>query len=218
MSEKKKKKIVIASDEEVAQYGGHTSENPDGTAGSSPEPAEKSMPGESTAASEAEQWKEKFLRAQAELVNFQRRAARERDEAVRYAVAPLVRSLLPILDDLERVITSGREHPDNAQAILDGVQMTLENFLKVLREAYVEPIKAEGVAFDPQVHEAVMERPSDEHPDRVVLEEVQRGYRLHDRVLRPAKVIVSKPTGGTEHTTPEGPDSESETARGEQGE
>jgi molecular chaperone GrpE len=210
--QKKKKKIVIASEDEVAQYGGDTSQRQEAAPGSEDQNADQSAAENAPEASEAgalspevnapeenepseaQQWKEKFLRAQAELVNFQRRAAREREESVRYAVSPLVRLLLPVLDDLERVIAAGREHPDNAQTMLDGAQMTLEKFHKALQEAHVVPIKAEGEVFDPQVHEAMMERPAGEHSERIVLEEVQKGYALHDRVLRPAKVIVSKPT------------------------
>jgi len=201
----KKKKIEIASEEEVAKYAaGARADHADTTEPES-QPTGEQTPGAGEpqadaaevqpeqAVSEAEQWKEKFLRAKAEMANVQKRAARDSDEALRYAVAPLVRSLLPILDDLERVITHAGEHQDSAQAVLDGAKMTRDNFLKVLRDAHIEPIAADGEPFDPQVHEAVMEQPSPEHTERVVLQQIQKGYRLHDRVLRPAKVIVSKP-------------------------
>jgi len=195
----KKKKIVIPDPDEVSRYGGTFSESSGGQSegGESSEAAPEQTPtsSETPLSDGAEGWKEKFLRAKAELVNFQRRAARERDESVRYAVVPFLRSLLPVLDDLERVIASGRAHPDNAQAILEGVQLTFENFQKVLRDAQVVAIEAEGMLFDPHVHEAMMEQPSEAHAERMVLQELQKGYLLHDRVLRPAKVIVSRPTG-----------------------
>ena len=204
MSRKEKKKVVIATEEETAEYGGSPPSDQAPATESAAEPAESAEEGADQAGqpdtleqarAEAEEWRDKCLRAKAELVNFQRRAARERDESVRYAVVPFLRSLLPVLDDLERVIASGRAHPDNAQAILEGVQLTFENFQKVLRDAHVVAIEAEGMPFDPHVHEAMMEQPSEAHAERVVLQELQKGYLLHDRVLRPAKVIVSRPTG-----------------------
>ena len=100
-------------------------------------------------------------------------------------------------ENLERVIESGQQKPDNAAALLEGVKLTLEHLLKALREANVERIEAEGTPFDPQVHEAMMEQASAEHSERTVLKEMMKGYRLHDRVLRPAKVIVSKPAEPT---------------------
>ena len=141
---------------------------------------------------EVAEWKEKCLRAKAELVNYQRRAEKDRAEGLKYANASFIRALLPVIDDLERVMASGAAHPENAQAILDGGRLTLENFLKILRDFRVEVIKADGEPFDPEVHEAMMEQPSPDHPTRTVLQEVAKGYRLFDRVLRPAKVIVSK--------------------------
>lgn len=207
----KKKRIVIPSEEEVSQFGGDAGDSTPETPGANPgEPGEADpKPGEAEAhdqnaeapealgdenfSADAAQWRDKYLRAKAELVNFQRRAEKDRSDALRYAYAPLVRSLLPIIDDLERVIASGEEHKDNAQAILDGVRLVFENFVKSLREHQVERIEAQGEPFDPAVHEAMMEQPSAEHAERTVLQEVARGYRLHDRVLRPAKVIVSKP-------------------------
>ena len=105
----------------------------------------------------------------------------------------LAKALLPILDDLERIIESGREHPDNAEAVVDGVKLTLDNLLKALSDFQVSRIDAAGQPFDPEVHEAMMEQPSPEHPERTVLQELSKGYRLHDRVIRPSKVIVSKP-------------------------
>jgi len=196
---KKPKKIVIATEDEVAQYADkapgkeETSSTP--TSASETEPADTGEVGGAAAGeelSEAEQWKEKCLRAKAELANYQRRMAKDHAESLRYANASLVRALLPIVDDLERVIESGQNHQDSTRGVLDGVKLTLDNFLKVLRDAHVERIEAEGEPFDPKVHEAMMEQPSPDHAERTVLQEVVKGYRLYDRVLRPAKVIVSK--------------------------
>jgi molecular chaperone GrpE len=197
MMGKNKKKIVIPDPDEVNRYGGaepQESDAPTGESEPSEAPSQQEAPPE-TSSTDSEGWKDKFLRAKAEGVNFQRRVEREREDAIRYAVVPFARALLPILDDLERVIESGCSHPDNAQAIIEGIQLTLANLLKALRDVHVVPIEAEGTSFDPHVHEAMMEQPSDEHAERVVLQVLQKGYILHDRVLRPAKVIVSRPTG-----------------------
>jgi molecular chaperone GrpE len=156
-------------------------------------PTEAGPEASSSEGGAVDEWKDKFLRAKADLVNFQRRAERERQDALRYAHAGLVKSLLPAVDDLERVIQSASEGPASSERLVDGVKMTLANFEKILREHQVTGIEAAGQPFDPEFHEAVMEQPSPEHTERTVLQVVGRGYKLHDRVLRPAKVIVSKP-------------------------
>ena len=195
-------KVVIPSAEEVAQYGGAQ----DGPAKDQPAPegGQVETPAATAEASAAENnWREIALRARAELSNFQKRSEKDRAEAIRYANAGLLKALLPVIDNLERVIQTGATAEGGSQALLDGVKLTLDLFQKVLREYQVETIVAEGQPFDPQVHEAMMERPSD-HAERTVLQELAKGYRLHDRVLRPAKVIVSKPSVATEAAESEG--------------
>ncbi len=192
---KKERKIVTPSEEEVAKYGGQPpteEEKPSQQQTEAAAETGENRGGPSEAEIPEEDWKDKALRAKAELLNYQRRMQKDREESLRYAHAGLIRSLLPVIDDLERVVTSAEEHTQDAQSILDGVKLTLENFFKVLREFNVQPIEAEGRPFDPQVHEAMMEQPSEDHPPRTVLQEVVKGYMLHDRVIRPAKVIVSK--------------------------
>jgi molecular chaperone GrpE len=186
-----KKKIVIPSEEEIAELTGEPR-----TAETAPDKAfGENAPGEDApdASPEVNAWREKYLRARAELQNYQKRSEKDRTDSIRYANAGLVKALLPVLDDLERVVSSGTEHTADGTAIRDGVRITLDNFTKALRDVGVVPIEAEGQVFDPEVHEALMEQPSPEHDDRRVLQEVARGYRLLDRVIRPAKVIVSRP-------------------------
>jgi len=201
----KKHKIEIATPQEVEQYVGAGPEETQ--APSAPaEAGAESMPGAAIGAApappagggpdlapEVQEWKDKYLRAKADLANYQRRSEKERAEALRYASAGLIRSLLPVLDNLERVIAAAEQNPGNGAALLEGVILTLDNFFTVLGEANVQRIEAEGAAFDPQVHEAMMEQPSADHSERTVLKEALKGYRLHDRVLRPSRVIVSKP-------------------------
>jgi molecular chaperone GrpE len=187
MSRKKKKIIEVATDEEVAAYAGEskTDESP-------ADDVEKGASEEVEAPrSEADEWKDKCLRAKAELANFQRRSAKDRQSALKYANAELVKSLLPVLDDLQRVVENGAS-ASSPESVVNGVRLTIDNFLKALAQYHTTPIEAEGKPFDPELHEAMMEQPSPEHAERTVLQVVAEGYKLHDRVLRPAKVIVSR--------------------------
>jgi molecular chaperone GrpE len=179
----------------VAQYG----QAPGGPAGekAAPEGSQvESPPGTAEASAKENEWRDMALRARAELSNYQKRAEKDRADSIRFANAGILKNLLPVIDNLERVIQTGIAAEGNAQALVDGVKLTLDQFQKVLRDYQVEVIPAEGQPFDPQVHEALMERPSD-HPERTVLQELAKGYKLHDRVLRPAKVIVSKPSAAS---------------------
>lgn len=130
-----------------------------------------------------------LLRARAEYQNFQRRAAIERAEAIRYANAGLMKSLLSVLDDFERAMSSP---PGSSDTIDEGVRLVYENLLKALREHGLETIEAGEEPFDPSVHEAMMQQPSADHPTGTILQECAKGYKLRDRVLRPSKVVVSK--------------------------
>ena len=207
-----KKKIAIPSEEEVARFGGGPPP-PESTGG---QPAAEPSPGSATPAAdqagadtgqpaaeaaaspealkaELEQWRDRFLRAKAELSNYQRRAEKDRADYLRYANAGLAKALLPILDDLERVIAAAAEHKNDPDVLTGGVKLMLDNFLKVFKDFGVQAIDAVGKPFDPSQHEAMMQQPSAEHAEPTVLTEAGKGYRLHDRVLRPARVIVSKP-------------------------
>ena len=148
-------------------------------------PGEPSDPGQ-----EIERLKEENLRLLAELRNVTQRAQREKSEALKYAETALAKELLPVLDDLERTLASAADTED-AEQIIEGVRIVHEHFLKVLRHRHIQPIDTVGKPFDPDRHEALMQQPSDEHPPNTVIQEVQRGYTMHDRVIRPAKVIVS---------------------------
>lgn len=134
---------------------------------------------------------EKLLRAKADFQNLQKRSANERNESVRYANAELMRSLLGVLDDFERSLSAANK-VEPADSVIEGVQLVYENLRKALREHGLEPIVALHEPFDPAFHQALMQKPSAEYPPGTVLEEVAKGYRLRDRVIRPAKVIVSK--------------------------
>ena len=132
----------------------------------------------------------RLMRSLADLENYRRRANREQEEARRFESLRLVRDLLPALDGLNRAISSAEQSGDQ-QALLNGIRMVAQQFRDILRGHAAEPIDALGKPFDPNLHEALTQMPSAEHPPMTVLQVVELGYRMHDRVVRPARVIVS---------------------------
>jgi molecular chaperone GrpE len=139
---------------------------------------------------EVAELKDKQLRLVAESQNCQKRAQREKQEAIRFAEFDFCHDLLVILDDLERTLLSADKGAD-VRAVADGVRIVYEHFLKVLASHGVRPIEALGRSFDPTYHEAIMQQPSAELPAGKVAQEVSRGYTMHERVLRPSRVVVS---------------------------
>lgn len=142
-----------------------------------------------------------LLRAKADFVNTQRRNEKSRLDAVQFANAELMRSLLGVLDDFERSLDAAGTTED-IKTIVEGVRLVYQNLKKALSDHGLESIEALDRPFDPHVHEAVMQQPAADCDPNTVLEEVAKGYRLKDRVIRPAKVVVSKalesPSGATE--------------------
>jgi len=134
---------------------------------------------------------ERYVRQVAELDNFKKRAAREREENVRYANENLVKDLLPVIDNLERAIAHG-SNGDNGKPLVEGIDMVLKGFLDTLSKHGVHPVAAVGLAFDPAQHEALAQVESTEHQPNIVIEQHQKGYLMRDRLLRPALVTVSK--------------------------
>ena len=135
--------------------------------------------------------RERLLRSQAELENFRKRARREADEAGRYREFDLLRDLLPVLDNVLRAIEAAERTPE-AGSLLAGFRMTAQQIEKLLDSHGCKPIETDGLAFDPEVHEAILQQPVAGVPDGRIVGVASRGYRLHDRVVRPAQVIVAK--------------------------
>ena len=133
---------------------------------------------------------ERALRSHAELENFRKRSQRELADERRYAVVPLVRDLLPVVDNLERAIAAA-EKAEGGSALLSGVQLVATQLAAILKAHQCVRIEAVGAPFDPNFHEAIGQEPSDEHPAGTVSRAFQAGYKLHDRVIRPAQVFVS---------------------------
>jgi molecular chaperone GrpE len=137
---------------------------------------------------------ERALRAQAELENYRKRAQRELADERRYALVNPVRDLLPVVDNLQRAIDAAAKASDGA-GLLEGVKLVAGQLDAVLKQQGCQPIETVGTPFDPNQHEAIGQEPSSEHPAGTVTRSFQNGYKLHDRVIRPAQVFVS--TGPT---------------------
>jgi molecular chaperone GrpE len=140
---------------------------------------------------EIKQLQDRVLRMAAEMENTRKRLEREKSECISFANEGLMRGLLPVIDNLARAVEHG-EADANCRSLLEGVRMTLKNFEEVLGKFGCVPFTSVGKVFDPNFHEAVMQQESSEHPEKTILQELQKGYTLHDRLLRPAMVIVSK--------------------------
>jgi len=138
---------------------------------------------------------ERLLRLSAEFENYKKRIDRQSDEFKKYANETLIKELLTVVDNLERAIcsTDGDNGVTRDSCVVEGVEMTLNEILKILKKFNVTPIEAKGKPFDPVYHEAMMQEETDEYPENTVINEFQKGYMIHDRLLRPAMVVVSKP-------------------------
>lgn len=140
---------------------------------------------------EAKNSYERYLRQAAELDNFKKRTARERDEAIRFANEALIKDLLPVVDNLERAVAHA-SGGGNGKPLVEGVEMVLKGLLDVLMKHGVVQITALGQLFDPSKHEAMAQVESDTHEPNSVVDELHKGYMLRDRLLRPALVSVAK--------------------------
>ena len=138
---------------------------------------------------------DKYLRLAAEFDNYKRLAQRDQRDQIRFGNEQLLRELLPVVDNLERAIKAAKG-AKSAEGLIQGVDLTLKQMQGVLGKFGVQSIPTTGQPFDPSGHQAVATVPSSQVPDQHVVEEFQRGYRLHDRILRPAMVTVSS---GTEY-------------------
>jgi molecular chaperone GrpE len=131
-----------------------------------------------------------YLRALAEVENIKKRSLREREEYLKYANVALIKKLLPVIDDLHRAIEVACNSKD-LEALSKGVEMTARSLDELLKGEGVQVIESIGKPFDPQYHQALTVEASDEHPENTVIEQLQKGYILHDRVIRPSLVKVS---------------------------
>ncbi len=141
-------------------------------------------------ASELAAQQERVLRIQAEMQNLRQRQIRELNDERKYSAIPVVRDLLPVLDNVDRAIEAANTTQD-AASLLQGLELIRQQLQQVLAQHNCSPINALGEVFDPNLHEAILQQPSDEHPAGTVIHVTETGYQLHDRVVRPTQVIVS---------------------------
>lgn len=141
---------------------------------------------------EAKENHDRFLRVSAEFENYKKRAAREMGDFRKFANESFVKAMLPVVDNLDRAIESSSNDKNTNTSVVEGVNMTLREILKVFEQFGVIPFESLGKTFDPGFHQAVMQEENEDYPDNTVLNELQKGYLIHDRLLRPAMVVVSK--------------------------
>ena len=173
---------------------------------SRPEPQEAAAVGEEAAAAEAaapaadplteamaevEKYKDLYLRERAEMENFRKRTQRDKEETRIFNRKELLLGVLPVLDNLERALAHAGQGGEN-QGLLEGVSMTFQQFRKVIEDYGARPIIAVGTPFDANLHQAMAQVETADQPPGTVVSEFQRGYLLHDRLLRPALVVVAK--------------------------
>jgi molecular chaperone GrpE len=138
-----------------------------------------------------ERFRDLALRSQADFDNFRKRAAREKEDAIKYANSALLDRLIPILDNFELGLNAARGDLQSSP-ILAGMEMVSKQLNDFLLDCGVQPIEAAGQKFDPNLHEAIGHEPSDEVPEGSVIRQMRKGFKIKDRLLRPANVIVSK--------------------------
>jgi len=170
------------SDEPVQEHEGEVSPEPRPDAGGSPADASRHEPQQPVE-------DDRLLRLAADFDNYKKRVTREREEYVALANARLLTELLPVLDDLERALAAAEQH-EEAQ-LEEGVRLVHRSLAALLERHGIELIETDG-KFDPHVHEALLSQPSEEAESGIVINVVQKGYKLGDRVVRPARVIVAE--------------------------
>jgi molecular chaperone GrpE len=130
------------------------------------------------------------LRSQADFENYKKRAAREKEEAIKYANSSLLEKLIAIVDNFELGLEAARAEGEKSP-VFSGMSMVLKQLMDFLADSGLQPIDATGQKFDPNLHEAIAHEPSDQVPEEIVIRQMRRGYKLKDRLLRPSSVVVS---------------------------
>jgi molecular chaperone GrpE len=147
-----------------------------------------------TRAAKADENWERLLRTTADLDNFKKRAAREREEAIKYANESLIKKLVPVLDNFDMALAAANQSQAGAaaQSLQTGVGMIHQQLKNVLMESGLEEVDATGKTFDPNWHEAVSQQETKDVPEGQVVQQLRKGYKLRDRLIRPATVVVAK--------------------------
>jgi molecular chaperone GrpE len=152
---------------------------------------------------EAEETYDRLLRLSAEFENYKKRSSREIEEFRKFANQSLIKEMLSVVDNLELAMNSTNSHKAIDKDLLQGLEMTHREILKVFEKFNVKPIDAKGQPFDPTFHEAVMQEETNDYAKNTVINEMQRGYMIHDRLLRPSMVVVAKPRENKDSENPD---------------
>ena len=155
---------------------------------------------------------DRLLRLAAEFENYKKRSAREMNDFRKFANESFVKAMLPVVDNLDRAIESSINDKHENSSVVEGVNMTLREILKVFKQYGIKPFESLGKTFDPSLHQAVMQEDDEAYPENTVSKELQKGYMIHDRLLRPAMVVVSK-----KKTAPENQENSTQKKKNEQG-
>ncbi len=147
---------------------------------------------------EAADYYDRLLRLSAEFDNYKKRSNRELAEFRKFSNEQIIKDLLGVIDNLERALSSAVDQEGCSKPIAEGVELTLKEILKILEKYGVTAIAAQGETFDPTYHQAVMQQETADQPPNTVIQELQKGYLLHNRLLRPSMVTVSKASGESE--------------------
>jgi len=221
LKEKEDTEAGVSGEDEDAQVSGTEENKEEHTPFESTGETAVPNPGEEAAAQEdsdpdpgAEvlKWKDLALRSMADLENYRKRMAREKTDAIRFANAGLLEALLPILDNFEWGLKAA-EQESSSSSVFQGMSMVFKQIEDFLSAEGIETIKTEGETFDPNIHDAVAQEPSETLAEGIIISQSRKGYRLRDRLLRPAGVIVS--TGTTPATGEEGGDTTGDTDTGD---
>ena len=143
-------------------------------------------------AQKANEYWDRLLRQQADFENMRKRLERDKQEFLKFAQEGIIVELLEVLDDLERSVEAAEKKQENFEAFLKGIEMILAHLYGLLKKRGVAPIEAKGKRFDTNQHEALMQTETNEHDDQEIIEELQKGYKFNDKVIRTAKVRVAK--------------------------
>jgi molecular chaperone GrpE len=160
--------------------------------------AQEAVAGAPAAVPQNEDFRDRYMRTLADFENFRKRSEREKADFQRYALGSVIRDLLPVLDNFDRAL----EHADEGDEFHKGVSLIYKQLFEVLQRHGLKPITESGVRFDPNIHEAVIREEDPSVPSHTVTALLQKGYFLHDRLLRPAMVKVA--VGGPEENEPSG--------------
>ena len=181
----------LEDEKKMQPAAGETAETANGGETASPANGEPAVDELEKYRKEAAENYDKYLRVSADFENYKKRMARDRADLIQYGNEKLIRDLLPVLDSLGRALDHTTE-PDEASPLIEGLRLVEKQFLSVLENNGVQPIQAKGERFDPNFHEALFQVDTTEGESNLVVDELEKGYLLNGRLLRPSKVSVSK--------------------------